>query len=124
MGLFSWKTQDTDKSIPCEGSGRPLLDVIMLDNKGNKWKESAYEGYGVFGGKDFYELLAEMNGIKASFLNEMRGSGISLAFSGKPILWPNLVESDRWEWRNEGPENCEFQGYFYDDDEDEDYGDW
>jgi hypothetical protein len=121
MGLFSWKTQDTDKSIPCEGSGRPLLDVIMLDNKGNKWRESEYDGYGVFEGKDFYELLAEMNGVELSYPDEMRSAGISLAFSGKPILWPNLVESDEWEWRNEEPESCEYQGYFYDD---EDCIDW
>jgi len=117
MGFFSWKTQDTDQSIPNAYSGKPLLDVIMLDDKGNKWHESEYDGYGVFGGKDFYELLAEMNG------KVTREDGITLAFSGKPILWPNLVESDGWEWRNDKPESCEFQGYFYDDGEDEE-GSW
>jgi hypothetical protein len=126
MGLFSWKTQDTGKSIPCKGSGRPFLNVIMLDNKGNKWWELKYQGYGVFGGKDFYELLAEMNSVGTDDPKVLRVTGINLAFSGKPILWPNLVESEDWVWRNEEPENCEFQGCFYDDDEEDSWGrdDW
>jgi hypothetical protein len=90
----------------------------MLDDKGNKWKESNYEGYGVFGGKDYYELLAEMNGIGSD-----RGDGISLSYSGEPFISPNLVESDRWVWRDEHPEDCEYQGYFYDDEEDEEFWD-
>lgn len=113
MGLFSWKTQDTDRSIPCEDAGRPQFKVIMLDDKGNKWIEDSYEGYGKFAGKDYYELLAEMNG------KVDRGDGISLSFGKEPHITPNLVESDDWEWVNEIPENCEFQGYFYDDDEEE-----
>jgi hypothetical protein len=113
MGLFSWKTQDTNKSIPCEGSGRPQFKVIMLDNKGKKWVESAYDGYGVFGGKDYYELLAEMNG------QANRDDGISLAFSDQPHIAPNLVESDNWVWVDEKPENCKYQGCFYDDDDEE-----
>ena len=34
----------------------------MTDDKGNRWEESNYDGYGVFGGKDYYALLDEMNG--------------------------------------------------------------
>jgi hypothetical protein len=119
MGLFSWKTQDTELSIPCEGASRKTFPVIMLDDKGNKWKESEYEGYGVFGGKDFYELLAEMNGIGSD-----RGDGISLSYSGKPFISPNLVESENWTWREEHPENCEYQGYFYDDEDEDEEDPW
>ena len=63
MGFFSWKTQDTDRSIPNRWSTRKPFTVVMLDDKGNKWFEQNYDGYGRFGGKDYYELLAEMNGL-------------------------------------------------------------
>ena len=55
-GQFSWFTQDTDQQIGSEDENT-LPFVYMHDNKGNKWLEKNYEGYGVFGGKDYYELL-------------------------------------------------------------------
>ena len=107
MGFFSWKTQDTHKSIANIYSTRKTFPVTMTDNEGNHWTEKYYEGYGVFGGKDFYELLAEMNGLKT------RTEGIELAFSDKPFISPNLTESENWKWINKEPENCEAQGFFY-----------
>jgi hypothetical protein len=56
----------------------------MTDNAGNQWVEEQYEGYGVFGGKDFFELLAEMNGETG------REAGIDLAHGDEPFLSPNL----------------------------------
>lgn len=122
MGLFSWKTQDTNRSISCEGSSRPTFKVVMHDNNGNKWIEDNYEGYGVFGGKDYYELLAEMNGAEWGDI-EMRAKGIDIAFGEDVFIAPNLTESEDWTWINKEPENCKYQGYFYDDDEDEE-NDW
>ena len=58
MGQFSWITQDTGRSI----SSITPFQVTMTDNKGNKWTENDYEGYGEFGGKDYFSLLSEMNG--------------------------------------------------------------
>jgi len=113
MGVFSWITQDTKRSIPSSGSGRSTFHVTMTDNKGNKWTETNYEGYGLFGGKDFYELLAEMNGEVG------RDAGITLAFSGKPYLSPNLNQSPTMPWMNIHPEDCPHQGYFYDYGEDD-----
>jgi hypothetical protein len=107
MGFFSWKTQDTGKSIANSYSSQKTFDVWMHDDKGNKWKESNYEGYGDFGGKDFYELLAEMNGLKT------RDEGISLSFSKQPYKSPNLSESADWKYTDAEPSNCEHQGYFY-----------
>ena len=63
MGCFSWYTQDTKKSIANRHSTRTVFTVYLHDDKGCKWQEDNYERYGVFGGKDFYELLAEMNGF-------------------------------------------------------------
>jgi len=110
MGLFSWNTQDTKRSICCTGSGRDTFGVTMTDDKGNKWYESEYEGYGIFGGKDFYELLAEMNGFGG------RDKGIDLFFGDAAFISPNLTESRCEHWKNKTPEDCEFQGYFYDED--------
>jgi len=107
MGFFSWMTQDTNQSIPSSYSSRNTFPVMMTDDKGNKWIEDDYKGYGEFGGKDYYELLAEMNGKKT------REQGIDIAFSGLPHKSPNLTESMSWEWQNEAPESCPDQGYFY-----------
>ena len=130
MGFFSWKTQDTDRSIPSQYSNRKTFRVQMLDNKGNVFTENEYEGYGRFGGKDFYELLAEMNGFESDktgdeYTDEARGFGISLAFKGngsgigtEGVYYPNLIEKARgWVYEMGGPDNCEHQGYFYDDED-------
>ncbi len=131
MGFFSWKTQDTDKSIANEYSNRKTFRVQMLDNKGNVFTESEYEGYGVFGGKDYYELLAEMNGFESDktgdeYTHEARGFGINLAFSKnnhsgdgtEGVYYPNLVEqADGWVYEMGGPDSCDSQGYFYDEED-------
>jgi hypothetical protein len=118
MGFFSWKAQDTGRSIPSHYSQRQTITVYMLDNKGNKWKEDDYEGYGVFGGKDYYELLAEMNG------KSTREEGIDIEFNnlvGENYITQNLNEHDLFKWVNRRPECCEHQGFFYPDhDEDND----
>ena len=140
MGFFSWKTQDTDKSIANNYSIRKAFKVDMIDNKGNVWTENNYEGYGVFGGKDFYELLAEMNGFVSqkgltyevdgeAYTDEAREFGIDLAFKGngsgvgtEGVYYPNLIElADGWVYEMAGPDSCDFQGFFYDDENDEDY---
>jgi hypothetical protein len=138
MGFFSWRTQDTDKSIANNYSIRKVFKVDMIDNKGNVWTENDYDGYGVFGGKDYYELLAEMNGFASDkwgdeYTDEARGFGISLAFSGngsgvgtEGVLYPNLVEmAEGWRYDPMGPDSCEDQGFFYsDEDEDENTDMW
>jgi hypothetical protein len=79
----------------------------MTDNKGNKWTENDYEGYGEFGGKDFYSLLSEMNGG-----NGDRDHGIDLWFGKEPFLSPNLTEDPTHEWTNEErPYDCPNQGW-------------
>ena len=90
MGFFSWNTQDTDKSIANQYSNRKTFRVQMMDNKGNVWTEDNYDGYGRFGGKDYYELLAEMNGFTSDktgdeYTDEARGDGITLAFDGNGL---------------------------------------
>lgn len=107
MGFFSFKTQDTGKSIANTYSTRKTFRVYMHDDKGNVWQEDNYQGYGDFGGKDYYQLVAEMNG-----LND-RSEAITRCFDGSDIKHPNLTEVSSWTWTPDAPEVCEFQGYFY-----------
>lgn len=92
-GQFSWMTQDTGNQIGSEKQN--TIAVTMFNNQGNKWLERKYDGYGEFGGKDYYELLAQMNGIE----NADRQDGIDLAFGKQKItgklLFPALIEDPK-----------------------------
>ena len=141
MGNFSWLTSDTNKSIACTYSSREAFTVYLIDNAGNVWREDDYEGYGVFGGKDYYALLAEMNIDHPSFTDEfsnvdknnvdqMRSIGIAMSYptdelghytpnTKREIQFPNLCEDPHRKWFNTEPDNCPAQGIFYDDDDDD-----
>lgn len=131
MGFFSFLTTDTNESIANVYSGRKRFTVHILDNKGNVWTEHNYEGYGVFGDKDIYELIAEMNGKKT------RGDGINLYYkenSVNEILFPNIVRNmdKSTVWKNTRLIDCPQQGFFSsnsdednnNDDEDDDNEDY
>ena len=126
-GQFSWMTQDSNKQIGSEKQN--TIDVYMYDNEGNKWKETKYDGYGVFGGMDFYDLVATMNGYDAD-----REKGIDLAFGKlktkdkkRKTLFPALVEDPRYNWKRhnftEQPENAPNQSW-YQEEEDDGYDDY
>jgi hypothetical protein len=99
----------------------------MIAPDGRAYYEPDYEGYGEFGGKDFYELLAEINGFGSD-----RNTGIDLAFRENPngdnnkgVKYPKFVEElekDHIAQYNSlpNPESCEAQGYFYGDELEED----
>ena len=131
MGFFSWKTCDTDESIANNCSTRPTFTVHMIAPDGRVFTEPNYEGYGEFGGKDFYDLLCELNGLP-----EDRGAGIDLVFKDNPnvdntpgVIYPKFVEhlnNNVVAQYNSlpNPESCESQGFFYgEDEEDEDEDD-
>ena len=106
-GQFSWITQDTGDQIGSQEQN--TIDVYMYDNQGNWWYEKGYEGYGEFGGMDYYELLAKMNGYSEEDLKKsqkMRDIGIDLAFGKiktkdkkKKTLFPALVTDPRYNWK-------------------------
>lgn len=124
MGFFSWITQDTNKPIYINGYQKPGYEqrsYYMWDNTGKWWKEPSYEGYGMFGGKDYYVLLAEMNRIYGEDITEdqKRKEGIEIEFSSNHngIVFPNLTESSIWKWKNKQPLYHYNQGSYneYDD---------
>lgn len=119
MGFFSWKTSDTNRSISNTYSSRGTFRVIMLMPNGDKFVEEDYEGYGVFGGIDFYDAVYELNKNNPKFAEEMsaererRSIGITLAFNYKGVIFPRFVEDDSLNWSDvEDSKNCESQGYF------------
>jgi hypothetical protein len=130
MGFFSWNTCDTGESIANNCSTRPTFTVHMITPDGRVFTENDYEGYGEFGGKDFYDLLCDLNGLP-----EDRSAGIDLVFKNNPsgdntpgVIYPKFVEDledDVVAQYNSlpNPESCEAQGFFYGDDEDEDEDD-
>ena len=127
MGYFSWKTCDNDESIANECATRPTFTVHMIAPDGRVFTEESYEGYGVFGGKDFYDFLCELNGLPGD-----RSAGIDLCFKDNPsgddtpgVIYPKLVhdlEDDvvAQYKRLPNPESCEAQGFFYGDEYEED----
>jgi len=123
-GQFSWFTQDTNQQIGSEDENT-LPFVYMHDDKGNKWLEKRYEGYGVFGGKDYYELLDQMNGGSGD-----RSEGIRLAFddaavSAGKILFPALTVSATLprfhDFTEESPNDPNQSWYTPEEDDDDDY---
>jgi hypothetical protein len=120
MGFFSWKTCDTNRSIANVYSDELTFDVYMITPDGRVFHEAHYDGYGEFGGKDFYELLAELNGKESE-----RSVGIEIAFNDSPsgddtagVIYPKLVEHISEDVvaqykRLPNPFGCEYQGYFY-----------
>jgi hypothetical protein len=123
-GQFSWFTQDTDRQIGSEEENT-LRAVYMHDNKGNKWVEKRYEGYGEFGGKDYYELLDQMNGGEGS-----RQAGIDLAFNttkvnAGEVLFPALVEDPNFNYKThdftEEAENDPNQSWYQEPEDEDEY---
>ena len=121
-GQFSWMTHDTGDQIGSERQNR--ITVFMYDNQGNKWKESKYDGYGEFGGKDYYELLDQMNGGEGD-----RQAGIDLAFNDKKVkagevLFPALVTTPNYNWKRhdfkQEAENDPNQSWYQEDYDDDD----
>jgi len=89
-GMFSFKTLGDNKAI----SAWTGTDIYMFDNKGNMWHEENYEGYGIFGGKDYFELMAKMNGKSG------RDAGIDLYFGeDRKTLYPVLTRDEDFNWK-------------------------
>jgi hypothetical protein len=126
-GQFSWMTQDTGQQIGSEEEN--TIPVYMFDDKGKFYYEPNYQGYGEFGGMDYYELLDKMNGGRGD-----RARGIDLAFGSEKVasrvLFPALVtQPDMFNYKThdftkEAKHDPNQSWYAGKEDEDEDiYGD-
>ncbi len=140
MGLFSWTTSDTKRSIPHMASSRPPIPVWMLLPNGRQAVyEPRYSGYGDFGGLDFYEQTAIATlGRKATAgvdTETLRTWGVTLCFledteprqeaaarfpaiawwllktPEKRVRMPRLVENRCAYSAVPDPKHCDDQGY-------------
>jgi len=134
MGFFSWNTSDTNRSIASSYSNRQTFGVTLKDNNGNTWYEPNYEGYGVFGGVDIFEVIAIMNGWLKDDIDkfnntynhprvwkatDLRDIGICI-WEDEGTALPILVEDSTTEWADYLPlDMCEYQGFFYPEDDEE-----
>ena len=114
MGHFSWIAQNSERSIIIAGYGTPFFPsktYYMWDNMGRRWLEPTYEGYGIFGGKDYYVLLAEMNLEYGSEVTDDQKREDGLRMEGNDdVLYPNLTDCSSWVWHNIRPDPCPEQG--------------
>jgi hypothetical protein len=134
MGYFSWLTSDTQKSVAIEGSLKKTIKVKMIDDKGNEYLESNYEGYGVFDGMDFFVLTALMNGYEpknnqglelfkgynlniedTKTIEKLRDIGLDLYFDNPKCKKPKIVTDKCKTPYKDLPDSkdCPNQGYFY-----------
>lgn len=129
MGFFSWITSDTKKSISNTYSDRGTFPVYVLipeEFGGGHIKEDCYEGYGVFGGKDVYELVAQWNKPedcitdkdKEKQRNHNRSIGIDIACydeDNASLDFPIKITEFPMKYEDaEISKSCPKQGYFYD----------
>lgn len=76
MGQFSWISKNGEQIRTEFHHGQKVWMVYLDENdQVQTVKEEEYEGYGEFGGLDYYEVLAKMNG------KETRDDGIQIAFT-------------------------------------------
>ena len=138
MGFFSWLTCDTQKSISNTYSVRGAFTVYLLIPRefgGGYIREDDYEGYGIFGGRDAYALVAQWNCPEKCCGDDGkdRRVGIDIACYNKQnmnLKYPIKIAEHPipYEAAAYSP-NCPEQGFFYpeefDDEEDdeEDYED-
>lgn len=88
MGYFSWFTQDKSHTrIKIGEVKKPIYMIGEVDGKRVTYVEKDhYNGYGVFGGKDYYTFMAKMNGKTLGDYKgdeyKLRCAGIGMAFDG------------------------------------------
>lgn len=121
MGQFSFKTTDTELSI-YSTEGRNKRPVEMVDHEGNRWLEDGYEGYGRFGGKDIYALIAEMNDLVEPHMvtdDDKRTVAIYAHFedAAHQLRYPNLNHEPGLPWHNAPLVSCPDQGWFFEEDD-------
>ena len=127
MGFFSFHTNDTGEPIyNAHQNARPCRPVFMLLPDGQMFTELYYNGYGVFGGYDFYAVVAILNRPDLTWedlrelpddeLQRLREIGIDMAFNSAKydgLMWPNLIHNPcGYTWRNEKPRDHSGQGFW------------
>lgn len=134
MGQFSWLATDTGEQIANDRpQGSQTVTMVYKDQEGKiqKVSEDNYEGYGRFGGVDFYDAMVWMNPwYKPEYSpEELRSKGIDLYFDETAEIVVK-TEYPQLYLRKDIPEDADIdfkvrpdddpnQGWTMQDDEDE-----
>lgn len=87
MGQFSWISNNGEQIRNEHHNGQKVwMSYLDVNGQIQTVKEEEYDGYGRFGGLDYYEVLAKMNG------KTNRSEGIDIAFGpqGSEPKYPQL----------------------------------
>lgn len=116
MGYFSWITNDEDQSISVALSSAGTRPVVMLDELGNEYIETNYQGNGEFDGIDFYELMARMNNITVEKAFDVFHERYEDDLECGKYITPAFLEIDsKIKFHECFPAiQCVDQGFFYD----------
>lgn len=120
MGMFSWFTSDTQQQIRVDQT----FNIHMTGSDGQVFHlTEVYEGYGVFGGRDYFSYLAELNKLPnlTGDDDDDRHAGIDLYYSSTPHEKPRLFAEIESLKKNvtdfPAPKDDPDQGWFNADEE-------
>lgn len=122
MGFTSWKCSDTQRSISNNASIKGTFKVYVLipeEFGGGYIEEDNYEGYGKFGNKDIFSLIAKWNCPErcSGIETEDRIIGIEIACydeQNEKLKYPIKITEYPMKYEDaQASLNCENQGYFY-----------
>ncbi len=111
MGFFSWKCAECNESVSNKHSSRIDDSDCMLVTPNETYHDPEYDGYGVFGEVDVYELLGDGDRIKG-IDHYHSGDRDSLPFTIKVVH--TRCCGKNYDELNES-KNCSEQGFFYED---------
>lgn len=125
MGFFSFITKDTNKiiyNVYSKHYPKGAMVSYMVNPKTKEiFKEEKYDGYGSFGGKDFFVLYAELNDLITEDIKDDITKIRSVAiehyyyYDGEkiyPVIIENLENLEEMLKTNIEPEDHVGQGYW------------
>ena len=123
MGFASLKTMDTNESIANDYTGNPTKVKFIMPSDWYILEGVTNDGYMRFGGRDYFEMIAEMNGYPYDEEkyernpDYLRSIGLDLYFNHRDsIQVPKPVSmsyTGTYTDLPHFPEECDYQGYFY-----------
>ena len=120
MDLYRFKTSDTKDVTWIYEKSKPHSHkwYFLKDESFHVWTEREYKGDAVFGGKNYFELLAELNmpvgtlknstatemGMKlhlgtAKLIKKIKGETVNIE-----LKYPEILVDDEHTWKNRKPE--------------------
>lgn len=139
MGQFSWITSDTNEQVFNDYDKSTVYLLVpedWQDEFGEYYKESDYEGYGVFGGRDVYALVAIWNRPEdckdenGAWMcdDAIRGKGIDIACyddQNAALKYPIKITSEPMRYADAAPSKGDpNQGWHEDAYEDDYWDEW